>query len=296
MARKTPTATPCQPGRTPPIAVRNYRFCRDDTRSKGRDPVATAWFLALSASFPRGEAMFIAAVKLFRDGVPPKLEEEIRDFIRQEVNHSREHLAFNRLARDAGYDITAVERRIAALCDETLAKPPFVQLAVTMGLEHFTAIIANLFLRDPSSIVSDGIGDPDLWRWHAVEEIEHKGVAYDTWLHATREWSGAKRYFVRSLVMLRTTQRFLTNRIRDSLEIMAQDGVTGWSARWRLATYLLGRPGIIRRILPAWAGYFRPGFHPWDHDDSHLIAQWSDARIAEGASAERSPTPSAATA
>ena len=26
----------------------------------------------------------------------------------------------------------------------------------------------------------------ELWRWHAAEEIEHKGVAYDTWLHATR--------------------------------------------------------------------------------------------------------------
>ena len=69
------------------------------------DPVATAWFNALSATFPRGEAFFIEAVKAHREGAPPQLAEEIRSFIIQEVNHSREHVAFNRIATEAGYDM-----------------------------------------------------------------------------------------------------------------------------------------------------------------------------------------------
>lgn len=253
------------------LTVRDRRFGRNAKRSKGKDPVAAAWFLALSASFPRGEALFIEAVKAHRDGAPPRLAGEIREFIRQEINHTREHIAFNRVAVEAGYDISGVERRVNAMADEALEKPPIVQLAVTMGLEHFTAIIAHLFLTDPDSLASEGIGDADLWRWHAAEEIEHKGVAFDTWNHATRYWKPRKRWIMRSLVMLRTTKRFLTNRVRDSLELLEQDGITGFEARWRLFAYLVGKPGMLRRIFPAWLSYFRPGFHPWDHDDRALI-------------------------
>ncbi|HSG56464.1 MAG TPA: metal-dependent hydrolase, partial [Paracoccaceae bacterium] len=67
------------------------------------------------------------------------------------------------------------------------------------------------------------------------------------------------------------TVRFLTNRSRDALELLAQDGITGWRARWRLFSYLTINPGILRRIFPAWLGWFSPRFHPWNHDDRHLL-------------------------
>lgn len=264
----------------PAIVVRDLRFARDLERSSGIDPVAAAWFAALSASFPRGEAMFIAAVKAFREDAPPALAAEIREFIRQEVNHSREHLAFNRAVAAAGYDMAAINESVSRLVDLAMSRPPIVQLAVTIALEHFTAVFAHQFLEDPDSLATGGIGDPAMWAWHSVEEIEHKGVAYDTWLHATRHWSPARRWRVRCLLMLLVSRRFLFNRSRDALELMAQDGITGWQARWRLAKYLFGKPGILRRIFPAWLGYFRPGFHPWDHDDRHLIARWEAQRVA----------------
>jgi predicted metal-dependent hydrolase len=266
------------------LTVRDRRFGRGTTRKRGCDPVAAAWFLALSTSFPRGEAMFIEAVKAHREGVPPRLAAEIREFIKQEVNHSREHLAFNRAAQEAGYDVARIDRRVAQMVAETQEKPPLVQLCITMALEHFTAIFAHLFLTDPDSLVSEGLGDPELWRWHSIEEIEHKGVAFDTWNHATRDWKPRKRWIVRSLVMLRVSARFIRNRSQDALDFMAQDGITGWQARWRLFAYLVGRPGMLRRIFPAWLGYFRPGFHPWDHDDRALIqlndSAYADARMA----------------
>ena len=218
--------------------------------------------------------MFIEAVKAHRDGVPERLAGEIRDFIRQEVNHSREHIAFNRAVSDAGYDLSHINARVNSLVDETLAAPPIVQLAITCALEHFTAMFAHQFLKDPGSLATAGMGDPQLWMWHAVEEIEHKGVAYDTWLHATRDWSPSKRWRVRSLIMLLVTFRFLKNRTTDAAELLAQDGITGWRARWGLACYLVAKPGILRKIFPNWLSYFRPGFHPWDHDDRHLIAEY----------------------
>ena len=217
--------------------------------------------------------MFIEGVKAFRDQAPPRLAGEIREFIKQEVNHTREHLVFNRMAAEAGYDLSNVLQRVDRLADEALDKPRIVTLAVTIALEHFTAIFAHQFLTSPESLVTDGIGDPELWRWHAVEEIEHKGVAYDTWLHATRDWHPRKRYIMRCMVMAQVTVRFLSNRCRDALELLSQDGITGWRARWKLTAYLLGKPGILRRIFPTWIGYFRPGFHPWDNDDRALIGQ-----------------------
>lgn len=285
------TAHPHWQAASPPhhaLTVRNRRFARDQKRSRGVDPVASAWFAALSASFPRGEAMFIEAVKAHRDGVPEKLAAEIRDFIRQEVNHSREHIAFNRAVEDAGYDLTHITARVNSLVDETLSAPPIVQLAITCALEHFTAMFAHKFLKDPTSLATAGMGDPDLWMWHAVEEIEHKGVAYDTWLHATREWSGFKRWRVRSLIMLLVSFRFLRNRTTDAAELLAQDGITGWRAKWALASYLFVKPGILLKIFPSWLSYFRPSFHPWDHDDRYLIADYEAGSDGEGAAA---PTP-----
>ncbi len=267
------------------LTVRNRRFERGQKRLRGVDPVAAAWFAALSCSFPRGEAMFIEAVKAHRDGVPEKLAGEIRDFIRQEVNHSREHIAFNRAVQDAGYELSAINSRVNRLVDETLAAPPIVQLAITCALEHFTAMFAHQLLKDPASLTTAGMGDPQLWLWHAVEEIEHKAVAYDTWLHATRDWSSFKRWRIRSIIMVLVTFRFLKNRSTDAMELLAQDGIKGWRARWGIFSYLLGKPGILRKIAPAWLGYFRPGFHPWDHDDRHLIARFDDPETSAGRSA-----------
>ncbi|MWV28517.1 metal-dependent hydrolase [Aurantiacibacter rhizosphaerae] len=263
------------------LTVRNRRFARGQKRQRGVDPVASAWFAALSCSFPRGEAMFIEAVKAHRDGVPEKLAEEIRDFIRQEVNHSREHIAFNRAIEDAGYDISAISARVNYLVDQTLAAKPIVQLAITCALEHFTAMFAHQFLKNPGALATAGMGDPKLWLWHAVEEIEHKAVAYDTWLHATRNWSAFKRWRVRSIIMLLVTFRFLKNRSTDAAELLAQDGITGWRAKWRMFSYLFRKPGILRTIAPSWLGYFRPGFHPWDHDDRYLIARFDEAEEAD---------------
>src|SRR5690606_7714502 len=110
-------------------------------------------------------------------------------FIVQEANHTREHLALNRIAADAGYDMAGIDRRVEELLEMTRGRPPIVDLASTMALEHYTAMMAHEFLARPEHFAG---ADPDvaaLWRWHAVEEIEHKAVAYDTWLHATRGWS-----------------------------------------------------------------------------------------------------------
>tara|TARA_R110002072_G_scaffold38314_18_gene111001 strand:- start:9263 stop:10156 length:894 start_codon:yes stop_codon:yes gene_type:complete len=274
-----PKAKSMRPAPTPEgleIIIRDERFNRDakPRRWWAGDAFGTAWHNALSATFPRGEAFFIEAVKAHRAGADPKLEAEIRAFVRQEINHTREHVAFNRLAEDAGYDIAKIDKRVEQLLALTKGRPPIANLLVTMALEHYTAMMAHEFLANPSHFEDS---DPEvraMWRWHAVEEIEHKGVAYDTFEHATRDWTPFRRWMRRSVVMLIVTRRFLFNRWIDAMDLLAQDGITGWKARWGLFKYLTVTPGVLRRIFPAWLSYFRPGFHPWDHDDRALIGKY----------------------
>ena len=258
------------------ITPRDRRFGRGLAQEHwwmGGDPVATAFYNALSATFPKGEAFFVESVRQFRDGAPPRLAAEIKAFVTQEVMHSREHVQFNKRALDSGYDLSPLEARVEWRLSITRSRPPVVNLAATMCLEHFTAIIAHELLGDPRHL---GGADPEsaaLWRWHSIEEIEHKGVAYDTWLHATRDWPRAMRWKVKAKVMLFVTRNFIVDRSLGTIELLRQDGITGARAWARMLWFTWVRPGMLRKILGAWAGFLLPGFHPWKHDDRHLIAK-----------------------
>ena len=259
------------------ITPRDRRFAREQKPGRwwnGGDPVGTAVYNALSATFPKGEAFFVESVRAFRDGATPKLADEIKAFTTQEAIHSREHDAFNKAALEAGFDLKPLEDRVQWRLDFIRSKPPIASLAATMALEHFTAILAHELLDDPRHLGSSEAEAAALWRWHAIEEIEHKGVAYDTWLHATRHWPRSKRWKVKAKVMMLVTRNFIVDRTRGALELLRQDGITGPQAWARLIWFMWVRPGMMRKIFSAWAAFFMPGFHPWNEDDRHLIQRY----------------------
>ena len=270
------------------ITPRDRRFGRETRMGRwwlNDDPIATAFYNALSVTFPKGEGYFIDSVRRYRESASPKLTAEINAFIKQEVIHTREHVAFNRHVVDQGYDVSLLERHVDEALALTKGKPPIANLAATMALEHFTAIIAHQLIANPRHLAG---ADPEaaaLWRWHAIEEIEHKGVAYDTWLHATRDWPRFRRWWVKSLVMVMATIKFFRGRTEGMLDLLAQDGLTGAGVKWRVFRYAFGRPGMARKVLGAWFAYFMPGFHPWNHDDRKLIAladsDYEAARLAK---------------
>ena len=265
------------------ITPRDRRFGRETATPRlwhGGRVEATAIYNALSSTFPIGEAYFVESVRAFREGAPPKLAEEIKAFTTQEAIHSREHDAFNKRANDAGYDLSKLEARVEERLAITRSRPPIVNVAATMALEHFTAILAHELLKNPSHLDGAEPEAAELWRWHSVEEIEHKGVAYDTWLHATRGWPRFKRWKVKARVMLLVTRNFVVDRTAGSLELMRQDGVTGLRAWALLLWYLWVRPGMFRKIAGAWSKFFLPGFHPWNEDDRYLLRAY-EASVAD---------------
>ncbi len=257
------------------ITPRDRRFGRDAMLTRwwmDGDAVKTAMFNALSVTFPRGEAFFIDSVRNHRNGADPRLAAEIQAFTKQEVVHSREHLAFNRRVADAGYDTSRLEQNVEGRLALLATKPPIASLAVTIALEHFTAILAHALLANPRYLAGADAESGALWRWHAIEEIEHKGVAYDTWMLATRHWSRRRRWMVKSIVMLNVTRNFMIDRTAGILDLLRQDGLSGPRIWAKLAWLTMGYPGILRAVALPWVGYFLPGFHPWKHDNRALIA------------------------
>ncbi|CAN5331790.1 metal-dependent hydrolase [soil metagenome] len=258
------------------ITPRDRRFGRGVAQKRwwlNDDPIASTFHDALSITFPKGEAFFVESVKAFRDGASPKLAAEIKSFVMQEVMHSREHVAFNNRVVDAGYEISGLEKVVADSLDLTKDRPQILNLAVTMALEHYTAMLAHQMLANPKYFAGLAPDLKAMWDWHAIEEIEHKGVAYDTWLHATREWTAWKRWKVKAIMMMVVSKTFWPARWNGTLELLRQDGLTGWRVKARLAWYLLGTPGVVRRMIPSFLAFFLPGFHPWNHDDRVLIAK-----------------------
>jgi predicted metal-dependent hydrolase len=256
------------------ITPRDRRFGREDRTAHwwmGGNAYGTALYNALSITFPKGEAFFVESVRAFRQDAPPQLAADIKAFTTQEVMHSREHVQFNRRAVEAGYDMVPLERRVDQRLDETKDRPPIVNLAATMALEHFTAIVANQLLSNPRHLEKADEQSAALWRWHSIEEIEHKGVAYDTWLHATRNWPRFKRWSVKARVMLLVTKNFFVERTHGALILLRQDGITGPRAWAGFLWYAFISPGMFGKILGGWARFFLPGFHPWKHDDRKLI-------------------------
>jgi predicted metal-dependent hydrolase len=261
---------------TPEIHVRDRRFRRDAMGHRwwmNGDPIGTAFYNALSAGFPKGEAFFIDSVRFYRDSAPAELAADIAGFTKQELLHTREHVAFNRRVTEAGHDMSAIEAAVDDRIRKVKAKPPVVAVAAVAASEHITAMIAHEILINPRHLAK---ADPDaaaMWRWHAIDEIEHKAVAFDTFVHATKGWSRYTRWKLKSLAMLVVTRNLIVERVMlGTMGLLRQDGLGGWRVRLRVAWFLLGRPGLFRRVLPAWLAFFIPGFHPWNHDNRALIA------------------------
>lgn len=231
------------------------------------------FFNALSLLFPNGERFFIDSVRQYRsaaDGTP--LARAVSGFIGQEAMHGREHSRYNRLLDRRGLPAQALESGIARLLAAQRAMTPAAwQLSVTIALEHFTAILADRLLGDPRLLANAEPQFGALWRWHALEETEHKAVAYDVWNKALGAGTGA--YLLRCTGMLATAVAFGAATAVCTVALIEADPAARRDLRGyrRLAGFLFGQPGLVRQGVRPWLAYFGRSFHPWDHDNRGLL-------------------------
>jgi predicted metal-dependent hydrolase len=251
------------------------------------DETPTLWFddnvyltsllNGLAVSFPPGERYFIRSVQHFLSEVKePKLREAVRAFVGQEAQHTKEHLVFNRFLDGRGLPATPMEdfvtRRIRKIQE---ASSPEGNLARTAALEHFTAILASALIENPEVLERMSPEVARLWAWHAVEEIEHRSVAFDVYQSAV----GDERLRLRTMLVV-SVIFFIANAVRTG--ILARATGRGFEPRAALKAMnvLWGKPGLLRKVLPRYLAYYRPGFHPSQHDNREAVrrakARWLD--------------------
>jgi uncharacterized protein len=249
--------------------------------------------VALSSVFPPGEEYFVRSVRHFRDQVDdPDLKRQVAGFIGQESVHGREHRAFNRRLAELGYNTAHVERLTDTLLRfRERIMSPRSNLATTAALEHYTATLAEALLSDPEIRSQFGHdGARNLFLWHALEESEHKAVAFDVY----RAVGGTER--MRRVTMNVTTVGFIAGIGLQMLVSLAMDPQARSPRKLRKAwKRFVGSPLVSKAVWRKLRAYNRPGFHPDDFDTTELEEQWRTKLFGEaGEMVDRLPASSAA--
>ena len=274
---QTKTAEKVPLGATVNIPPRRLDFEFDATTAKryfyADDPFLSAFWITLSTLFPEGEDFFVQAVRHFRkDITDPTLKAQVAGFIGQEAMHSKEHEAWNELGQKFGYPTEKLDKTLGKLLGGVKKfTPKIFQLSATVSLEHYTAIIAEQLLRDESH---RELADPEtlkLWLWHALEENEHKTVAYDVY----EKVSG--NYLLRAGTMIPVTVVFFAVIGIFQAQMLASDGkLLDLRNNWKGLKFLFGRKGLFTKLWPQYLDFFKPGFHPSQHDTDALLDEWRE--------------------
>jgi uncharacterized protein len=244
------------------------------------DLIAGHVIAALSSVFPDGEDYFVRSVRHYRDRITdPALKRQVSGFIGQEAVHGREHRVFNDRLAELGYPTKQYEKFTrAGLRFRERILPAISNLAATAALEHFTATLAELVLTNQE--IRDLMGADavrDLFVWHALEESEHKAVAFDVY----KAVGGGERLrvftmnFFRFGFVLGMGASVVLSLLRDRATYRKGNLRRSWR---RLKTSPLADPAIWAQLKD----YNRPGFHPDDSDTNELVETWRVQLFGEG--------------
>lgn len=254
------------------IVPRNRQFDLEDvlaTNWHGGDAFKTAFYDAMSILFPLGEQFFIDSVKNLRGELDDaELERRIRGFTAQEAVHRREHQRYNEiLCRARGVSLEEMERvvnRRQKYARRYLSH--LQQLAGTVAFEHLTAILSDAIFRNPEGLEGAHPEMAEMWRWHALEETEHKAVAFDVYVAA-----GGKTWR-RRIVMMIVTIEFGLHVLRN-MRILLRDYEGSRFQLWRNGfKFLFGARGAMRGLWRPYLDFYKRDFHPWDHDNRELVS------------------------
>lgn len=238
------------------------------------DPVLTHFLNAFQETFPEGERLFIDAALDCRDKYSAKkpideeLQEDFKLFARQEVNHGKIHQLWTDELIRRGYEgMTAFDEELKEFRDRfRKRRSPKYRIAFTAAAEHYTASLAHMFIHVFPKLLTDSkLPYRSVLLYHAMEELEHKSVCFDLFMH----FSG--NYFTRFFAFLHLSFD-LFRRVSDRLQyLLKKDGL--WDKKYRKLArqFFFGKQGIVRKFSPRIISYLSPWFHPWKNDDRGLV-------------------------
>jgi predicted metal-dependent hydrolase len=250
-----------------PKAIRRHYFANS--------PVMSHLLTALSSTFPIGEQFFVHSVRNVRDQVQdPTLQAQIAAFIGQEAMHSKAHAEFNDAWRRDDYNLDRFQAWLARKDSYIKNRHPKIQLAITCAFEHFTALLGGYILQHPEVLSTLDDDAMKLWVWHAIEEIEHRSVAFDVYQAVYGDDK------IRKMIMRSVTTGFASLTFYSASRLFLQDQKKSLPKVGGnlFGVYLLGK--MLLQMFPEYLSYYKKDFHPAETDYSQIIQYWKK-RMAE---------------
>lgn len=274
---------------TAPLAVRRMTFGFDDeapaTKYYANGSIVFSHLVAvLSAIFPPGEDIFVRSVRRYRDQITdPDLSERVSAFIGQEKVHGLQHRELNEQLLALGYPTPWFEfllestEHLEKFLDKRYPSPDrFVKLrrfflGFTVAAEHFTATWAENILKSPE--VQSMMYDPEirnLLNWHALEELEHKDVAFDVYRaigvpESTRiRWMRFAQNFGIPILLVFTLASIVLNDREGRRQ----------PVRLLVETVQMLRSPMFKGFHKAMKPFKRRDFHPNQIDTTELMTTW----------------------
>ncbi|TCB56506.1 metal-dependent hydrolase [Acinetobacter terrestris] len=253
-----------------PKAIRRHYFANS--------PVMSHMLTALSSTFPIGEQFFVHSVRNVRDNVRDKVKDEklqaqITAFIGQEAMHSKAHAEFNEAWRSDDYHLDRFQAWLARKNEYVKNLHPKIQLAITCAFEHFTALLGGYILRHPEVLATLDEDAVKLWVWHAIEEIEHRAVAFDVYQAVYGDDK------IRRMIMRSVTTGFASLTFYSATRLFLQDKAKSLPKVGGnfFGLYLLGKMFI--QLLPEYLSYFKADFHPSEIDYTKIVNYWKERLV-----------------
>lgn len=249
------------------------------------DPLLSAIMDGFAVALPEGERFFIRTLRYQLDRIDdPVVRQDIQGYAVQEAFHAREHAAYNQALRRLGNDVDAMEAAIRAKLQAV--QGPMKQLLVTCAIEQFTYALSHMMLSKDGIMRDSPPAYRQLWTWHAVEELEHSAVALRVLQAVTKGMPAWRRYVLRVAVFNGVLVTFLRLSVRNISAIADNAGLQrGWRSWARGLWLMFGRPGNLRRTLPALFAYYRPSYVGWRRGDAELLRRGRARLAAELATA-----------
>lgn len=244
-----------------PQAIRRHYFANS--------PLMSHLLTALSSTFPIGEQFFVHSVRNVRDKVKDeKLQAQITAFIGQEAMHSKAHAEFNAAWRRDDYHLDRFQAWLERKNSYVKGLHPKIQLAITCAFEHFTALLGGYILRHPEILASLDEDTVKLWVWHAIEEIEHRAVAFDVYQAVYGDDK------IRKMIMRSVTTGFASLTFYSATRLFWRDKKQSLPKVGGnlLGLYLIGK--MFVQLLPEYLSYFKADFHPLEIDYTDIVNEW----------------------
>ncbi|MEO7107275.1 MAG: metal-dependent hydrolase [Rhodoferax sp.] len=245
-------------------------------RWNGNDAFRSAFFNALSMSFPVGEQYFMDSVRAGLKALPEAkrlaFTKEVQGFVGQEATHRRIHALFNGHLEKLGFD-NVLERRASKRIRDNAQLDVRLHVAATAATEHLTALFADWMFHHPEALQGAEPRLQTLWLWHAAEEAEHCSTAFDVY----RALNGSEEWRLRLLRYI--TWTFAMDIARQTIRNLLHDkSLFKWSTWQSAAKLLFARDGMIRSNYASWCAYKASTFHPRQQDTSRSVEWLHDNR------------------